>query len=70
MSVESASLVDVVAKYASPVNPAAYPMLALVLMTSGVFFLLWFLVYVVRAHSPCCVLRVLLVLPRKNTFPC
>ncbi|XP_022696698.1 transmembrane protein 258-like isoform X2 [Varroa jacobsoni] len=37
------------AKYASPVSPAIYPHLSLVLMTIGLFFTGWFFVYEVAA---------------------
>ncbi|KAL1487051.1 hypothetical protein MTO96_008355 [Rhipicephalus appendiculatus] len=37
-------------KYVSPVNPAVYPHLTLVLMGIGLFFMAWFFVY----ESPQC----------------
>jgi len=36
-------------RYASPVNPAVYPHLALVLMAIGLFFTAWFFVYEVTS---------------------
>ena len=36
-------------RYVSPVNPAIYPHLTLVLMTIGVFFTAWFFVYEVTS---------------------
>ena len=32
-------------RYVSPINPAVYPHLSLVLMTMGFFFMAWFFVY-------------------------
>merc|ERR1712184_147354 len=37
------------ARYASPVNPAIYPHLAMVLMAIGLFFTAWFFVYEVTS---------------------
>ena len=37
------------ARYASPVNPAIYPHLSLVLMAIGLFFTAWFFVYEVTS---------------------
>ena len=36
-------------RYASPVNPAIYPHLALVLLCIGLFFTAWFFVYEVTS---------------------
>lgn len=36
-------------RYVSPVNPAIYPHLTLVLMSIGVFFTAWFFVYEVTS---------------------
>ena len=36
-------------RYASPVNPAIYPHLALVLLGIGIFFTAWFFVYEVTS---------------------
>uniref|UniRef100_G3MN89 Dolichyl-diphosphooligosaccharide-protein glycosyltransferase subunit TMEM258 n=1 Tax=Amblyomma maculatum TaxID=34609 RepID=G3MN89_AMBMU len=36
-------------KYVSPVNPAVYPHLTLVLMGIGLFFMAWFFVYEVTS---------------------
>ena len=36
-------------RYASPVNPAIYPHLALVLLGIGLFFTAWFFVYEVTS---------------------
>ena len=36
-------------RYASPVNPAIYPHLALVLLAIGLFFTAWFFVYEVTS---------------------
>ena len=32
-------------RYVSPVNPAVYPHLAIILVTIGLFFMAWFFVY-------------------------
>jgi len=32
-------------RYVSPVNPAVYPHLAMVLLSIGLFFMAWFFVY-------------------------
>ena len=32
-------------RYVSPINPAVYPHLAMVLLTIGLFFMAWFFVY-------------------------
>lgn len=37
------------ARYVSPVNPAVFPHLALLLLSIGVFFTAWFFVYEVTA---------------------
>lgn len=41
--------VESMASYASPVNPAIYPHLALVLLAIGLFFTAWFFVYEVTS---------------------
>ena len=47
---------DTLARYVSPINPAVFPHLALVLLGIGVFFTAWFFVYEVsrlinRSHG-------------------
>ena len=36
---------DTLARYVSPINPAVFPHLALVLLGIGIFFTAWFFVY-------------------------
>ena len=38
-------------RYASPVNPAVYPTLSVVLLTFGLFFMAWFFVYEVTSNK-------------------
>ncbi|KAH8379748.1 hypothetical protein KR009_006901 [Drosophila setifemur] len=38
---------DVMKRYASPVNPAVFPHLATVLLVIGTFFTAWFFIFVV-----------------------
>jgi len=40
---------DTLARYVSPINPAVFPHLALVLLGIGVFFTAWFFVYEVTS---------------------
>ena len=37
--------VDSMVRYVSPVDPAVYPHLAIILVTIGLFFMAWFFVY-------------------------
>lgn len=41
--------VDSMTRHMSPVNPAVYPHLTLVLLTIGIFFTAWFFVYEVTS---------------------
>lgn len=41
--------VESMTRYVSPVNPAVYPHLTLVLLTIGIFFTAWFFVYEVTS---------------------
>merc|ERR1712002_219899 len=41
--------IESMARYVSPVNPAIYPHLTLVLMSIGIFFTAWFFVYEVTS---------------------
>ncbi|XP_011672730.1 transmembrane protein 258 [Strongylocentrotus purpuratus] len=41
--------IESMTRYVSPVNPAVYPHLTLILLTIGIFFMAWFLVYEVTA---------------------
>ena len=41
--------IESMTRYASPVNPAVYPHLALVLLAIGLFFTAWFFVYEVTS---------------------
>lgn len=43
--------IESMTRYVSPVNPAIYPHLTLVLLSIGVFFMAWFLVYEVTANK-------------------
>lgn len=40
---------DTLARYVSPINPAVFPHLALVLLGIGIFFTAWFFVYEVTS---------------------
>lgn len=40
---------DEMARYVSPVNPAIYPHLTVVLLGFGIFFMAWFFVYEVTS---------------------
>ncbi|KAA3673224.1 uncharacterized protein DEA37_0012376 [Paragonimus westermani] len=44
-------------RYTSPVNPAAYPTLAVTLLTIGTFFVAWFCAYELTANKYSRVLR-------------
>lgn len=41
--------IDSMTRYASPINPAVFPYLAVVLLTIGLFFMAWFFVYEVTS---------------------
>ncbi|XP_041452682.1 transmembrane protein 258 [Lytechinus variegatus] len=41
--------IESMTRYVSPVNPAVYPHLTLILLAIGIFFMAWFLVYEVTA---------------------
>ncbi|XP_042873433.1 transmembrane protein 258-like [Penaeus japonicus] len=41
--------IESMSRYVSPVNPAIYPHLTLVLMSIGIFFTAWFFVYEVTS---------------------
>ncbi|KAJ8032302.1 hypothetical protein HOLleu_25791 [Holothuria leucospilota] len=43
--------VESMMRYVSPVNPAIYPHLTLVLLSIGIFFMAWFLVYEVTGNK-------------------
>lgn len=46
-------------RYISPVNPAVYPHLAVMLLAIGLFFMAWFFVYPCNVHvlnNKCCTL--------------
>ncbi|CAH1250832.1 transmembrane protein 258 [Branchiostoma lanceolatum] len=45
------SSLESMARYISPVNPAVYPHLTLVLMGIGIFFMAWFFVYEVTSNK-------------------
>ncbi|UYV76567.1 TMEM258 [Cordylochernes scorpioides] len=42
-------------RHVSPVNPAVYPHLSLVLLAIGIFFMAWFFVY--PSHIDACILH-------------
>lgn len=45
-------------RYVSPINPAIYPQLSLILLAIGVFFMAWFFVYPLHLHAqinPICI---------------
>jgi len=37
--------VEQMGRYASPINPAVFPHLTIVLLSIGIFFMAWFFVY-------------------------
>ncbi|XP_022779854.1 transmembrane protein 258 [Stylophora pistillata] len=41
--------VDLMNRYASPINPAVFPHLTIVLLSIGIFFMAWFFVYEVTS---------------------
>ncbi|RMX48579.1 hypothetical protein pdam_00019601 [Pocillopora damicornis] len=41
--------VDQMNRYASPINPAVFPHLTVVLLSIGIFFMAWFFVYEVTS---------------------
>ncbi|XP_078000320.1 dolichyl-diphosphooligosaccharide--protein glycosyltransferase subunit TMEM258 [Glandiceps talaboti] len=43
------SSIESMTRYVSPVNPAVYPHLTIVLMSIGIFFMAWFFVYEVTS---------------------
>ncbi|XP_078583030.1 dolichyl-diphosphooligosaccharide--protein glycosyltransferase subunit TMEM258 [Branchiostoma floridae x Branchiostoma japonicum] len=45
------SSLESMARYISPVNPAVYPHLTLVLLGIGIFFMAWFFVYEVTSNK-------------------
>ncbi|XP_020902721.1 transmembrane protein 258 [Exaiptasia diaphana] len=42
-------LVESMNRYASPINPAVFPHLTIVLLAIGIFFMAWFFVYEVTS---------------------
>ena len=42
---------DTLSRYVSPINPAVFPHLTLVLMGIGLFFTAWFFVYEVEQEN-------------------
>lgn len=42
---QEALLVEQMNRYASPINPAVFPHLTIVLLSIGIFFMAWFFVY-------------------------
>ncbi|KAH3747906.1 hypothetical protein DPMN_182341 [Dreissena polymorpha] len=43
--------VDQMARYVSPINPAVFPHLTVVLLGIGIFFMAWFFVYEVTSNK-------------------
>ncbi|KAL9984736.1 hypothetical protein ACROYT_G007069 [Oculina patagonica] len=41
--------VEQMSRYASPINPAVFPHLTIVLLSIGIFFMAWFFVYEVTS---------------------
>lgn len=57
-------MIEQMNRYASPINPAVFPHLTIVLLSIGIFFMAWFFVYplfygidVLEATSFTCVLK-------------
>ena len=41
---QSSAVIENMSRYVSPVNPAVYPQLTIVLLAIGIFFMAWFIV--------------------------